>query len=355
MSEPILEVRELTKHFPVQGGLLQREVARVHAVDRVSFSVARGETLGLVGESGCGKSTLARLLVRLIEPDSGAVQLEGRDFLALDPPALKAARARIQLDLPGPVRVAQPAHVDRAHPGGAVQAARRRRDAPSAARRCSRCSSSVGLREDAADRFPHEFSGGQRQRIGIARAIALEPQLVICDEPVSALDVSIQSQVLNLLRELQQRLALTYVFISHDLAVVRYIADRVAVMYLGRLVEIADTDDLYAQPRHPYTHALLAVAAAARPAPARARRRRSRATCRARATRRRAATSTRAASTRRSAAARERPQLLPLAGKPSQRVACHLVHSGELPPFAARRTPLMNARALSIVASLLLL
>jgi oligopeptide transport system ATP-binding protein len=331
VSEPILEVRELTKHFPVKGGLLQREIARVHAVDHVSFSVARGETLGLVGESGCGKSTLGRLLVRLIEPDSGSVQLEGRDFLALDPPALKIARARIQLIFQDPYASLNP----RMSIGRILEEPfKLHRVADGAERRKKVLAllEKVGLREDSVDRFPHEFSGGQRQRIGIARAIALEPQLVICDEPVSALDVSIQSQVLNLLRELQERLSLTYVFISHDLAVVRYIADRVAVMYLGRLVETADTDDLYAQPRHPYTHALLSALPLPDP------RKRGRADpppgdvpsprnpppgchfhTRCKFVQERCR--------------RERPELLPIAGKPSQRVACHLVHSGELPPF----------------------
>jgi oligopeptide transport system ATP-binding protein len=331
MSGPILEVRELTKHFAVKGGLLQREVARVHAVDRVSFDVARGETLGLVGESGCGKSTLGRLLVRLIEPDSGSVQLEGRDFLALDKPALKAARARIQLIFQDPYASLNP----RMSVGRILEEPfklHRVGDNGERRKKVLALLEKVGLREDSVDRFPHEFSGGQRQRIGIARAIALEPQLVICDEPVSALDVSIQSQVLNLLRELQQRLSLTYVFISHDLAVVRVVADRVAVMYLGRLVEIAATDDLYAQPRHPSTHALLEalplpdprlrgrgepppgdVPSPRNPPPGchfHTRCKFAQERCR-----------------------REKPELLPLRDKPAHRVACHLVHSGELPPF----------------------
>jgi oligopeptide transport system ATP-binding protein len=333
-GDTIIDVRNLTKHFPVRGGLLRREVARVQAVDRVSFSVQRGQTLGLVGESGCGKSTLARVLVRLIEPDSGEISLDGRDFLALPPHALKEARAKIQLIFQDPYASLNPRmsigrileEPFKLHRVGSSKAERRERVLALLER--------VGMRPDAADRFPHEFSGGQRQRIGIARAIALEPEVVICDEPVSALDVSIQSQVLNLLRELQQRLRLTYVFISHDLAVMRYISDRVAVMYLGRLCEVADTDELYAHPRHPYTHALMQSLPLPDP------RRRGRGVplegdvpsprnpppgCRFH-------TRCKYAQER---CRREEPQLLPLRDKPSHLVACHPVHTGELPPFAS--------------------
>ena len=261
MSEPaapeaLLSVQNLVKHFPVRAGFLQRAKARVYAVDGVSFELRRGRTLGLVGESGCGKSTVARAIVRLYEPDAGKVELEGRDVLAMDPTALKAARARMQLVFQDPYASLNPRmSIGRIleeplylHAVG---------DAPSRRRKVRDLLDSVGMRPDTVDRYPHELSGGQRQRVGIARAIALEPSVVICDEPVSALDVSIQSQVLNLLRELQTRLSLSYLFISHDLAVVRYICDRVAVMYLGRIVETASTEELYSAPSHPYTRALL--------------------------------------------------------------------------------------------------
>ncbi len=329
MSDTIIDVRNVTKHFPVRGGLFRRELARVQAVDRVSFSVQRGQTLGLVGESGCGKSTLARVLVRLIEPDAGQIDLAGRDFLALDAQALKAARAKIQLIFQDPYASLNP----RMSIGRILEEPFKLHRVGSRTERQERVVAlleRVGMRADAADRFPHEFSGGQRQRIGIARAIALEPEVVICDEPVSALDVSIQSQVLNLLRELQHRLQLTYIFISHDLAVMRYISDRVAVMYLGRLVEVADTDDLYGDPRHPYTRALLEALPLPDP------RRRGRGVplegdvpsprnppsgCRFH-TRCKYAIDV---------CKREEPQLIALS-KPSHQVACHLVHSGALPP-----------------------
>jgi oligopeptide/dipeptide ABC transporter ATP-binding protein len=327
---PILEVRELTKGFPVRGGILQREVGRVLAVDRVSFSLERGRTLGLVGESGCGKSTLGRTLVRLYEPDTGTITLEGRDFLALDRDELKKARARIQLIFQDPYASLNP----RMSIGRILEEPYKLHGIGTRQERGQKVIGlleRVGMRPDAADRFPHEFSGGQRQRIGIARAIALEPEVVICDEPVSALDVSIQSQVLNLLRELQHRLGLTYVFISHDLAVVRYISDRVAVMYLGRLAEVADTDDLYRSPRHPYTQALLESLPLPDP------RRRGRGAplegdvpsprnpppgCHFHTRCKYAIEQCK----------REEPQLLALSTKASHKVACHLVHSGALPP-----------------------
>jgi oligopeptide transport system ATP-binding protein len=332
--DTILDVREVTKHFPVLGGFMRREVARVHAVDRVSFSVERGQTLGLVGESGCGKSTLGKMLVRLIEPDSGAIRIEGQDFLALSADQLKAARARIQLIFQDPYASLNPRmsigrileEPFKLHGIGTTEERKRR---------VVQLLSQVGMAADAADRFPHEFSGGQRQRVGIARAIALEPRVVICDEPVSALDVSIQSQVLNLLRELQQRLGLTYIFISHDLAVVRYIADRVAVMYLGQIVEIADTAELYDNPRHPYTHALLQSLPLPDP------RRRGRTApiegdvpsprnpppgCRFH---------TRCPHVK-DVCRKEEPQLLPISTKPQHLAACHLVHSGELAPFCGK-------------------
>ena len=330
MSDTIIDVRNLTKHFPVRGGLFRRELARVQAVDRVSFSVQRGQTLGLVGESGCGKSTLARVLVRLIEPDAGEIDLAGRDFLALDAQALKAARAKIQLIFQDPYASLNP----RMSIGRILEEPFKLHRVGGKAERQERVVAlleRVGMRADAADRFPHEFSGGQRQRIGIARAIALEPEVVICDEPVSALDVSIQSQVLNLLRELQHRLQLTYIFISHDLAVMRYISDRVAVMYLGRLVEVADTDDLYGDPRHPYTRALLEALPLPDP-----RRRGRGAPLEGDVPSPRNPPSGCRFHTRCKYAIdlckREEPQLIALSTKPSHQVACHLVHSGALPP-----------------------
>jgi oligopeptide/dipeptide ABC transporter ATP-binding protein len=324
----LLEVKELSKYFSVRAGLLKREVARVYAVDKVSFELERGRTLGLVGESGCGKSTLARALVRLYEPDSGQVQLAGVDFLALRDEALKKARARLQMIFQDPYASLNP----RMSIGrileeplllhGIGDRAERRK-------KVLELLDAVGMRGDAYDRFPHEFSGGQRQRVGIARAIALNPEVVICDEPVSALDVSIQSQVLNLLRDLQQRLGLAYIFISHDLAVVRYIADRVAVMYLGRLVEVADTDDFYAAPRHPYTKALMLSlpipdpSKRGRPAPIEGdvpSPRNPPAGCHFHTRCPHAVARCKA----------EVPELLPLSTKPDHKVRCHLVHSGEL-------------------------
>jgi oligopeptide/dipeptide ABC transporter ATP-binding protein len=257
MSEAVLELSGVTKHFPILGGVLKREIGRVQAVSDVSFSVARGETLGLVGESGCGKSTLARAIVRLYEPDAGSIRLRGQDFLALEGDALKRERAHMQMVFQDPYGSLNP----RMTVGSIIEeplALHKRGDARERNKKVRQLLDRVGLRADSAQRFPHELSGGQRQRVGIARAIALEPAVVICDEPVSALDVSIQSQVLNLLRDLQQELGLAYVFISHDLAVVRHIADRVAVMYLGRIVELAETETLFARPEHPYTRALLA-------------------------------------------------------------------------------------------------
>jgi oligopeptide transport system ATP-binding protein len=326
---PMLEVSDLTKHFPVRTGLLQRETARVYAVEGVSFSLNAGKTLGLVGESGCGKSTLARMLVRLYEPDRGAIRIKGKDFLALSSDELKRARAEIQLVFQDPQASLNP----RMSVGRILEEPLKLHGVGTREHRRAKVASlleQVGLRADAADRFPHEFSGGQRQRIGIARAIALEPEIVICDEPVSALDVSIQSQVLNLLKELQQRLGLTYVFISHDLAVVRYISDRVAVMYLGHMVEVADTDDIYRRARHPYTQALLASVPLpdpkkrGRPAPLEGdvpSPRNPPSGC---------VFHTRC-KYKKDVCVREVPQLIALSHRPSQAVACHLVHSGELP------------------------
>ncbi|MBM3583541.1 MAG: ATP-binding cassette domain-containing protein [Alphaproteobacteria bacterium] len=253
MTTPILELEGIARTFRARDG---RGV--VKAVDGVTLTVMPGETLGVVGESGCGKSTLARLMLRLIEPSAGRLRFDGVDLLALDEPRLRAARRHMQLVFQDPY-----ASLDPRMTIGAIVAEplaiHRIGDAASRRARVAALLGLVGLDADAARRYPHEFSGGQRQRIGIARAIALEPRLVVADEPVSALDVSVQSQILNLLVELKARLGLSYVFISHDLAVVEYMSDRVAVMYLGRVVELADAEALFRAPAHPYTEGLLAA------------------------------------------------------------------------------------------------
>jgi len=254
----LLEATDLVKHFPASRNLFGRPTAFVRAVDGVSFHVEPGETLALVGESGCGKSTVSRLVLRLIEPDAGSVRFEGRDLLALDADELRAFRRQAQIIFQDPYASLNPrmtvgeilAEPLRVHDIG---------DAASREARVRELLDIVGLLPEHARRYPHQFSGGQRQRIGIARALAVNPDLIICDEPVSALDVSIQAQIVNLLQNLQQRFGLSYLFIAHDLAVVKHISDRVAVMYLGKLVEIADKKTIYAKPLHPYTHALLAA------------------------------------------------------------------------------------------------
>ena len=247
----LLEVENLAKHFAVRKGT-------VRAVDGVSFSVAKGETLALVGESGCGKSTTARLVLRLIEPSAGQVRFDGTDLTTLSRAELRGMRRRMQIVFQDPYASLDP----RMSVGATLEEPLIVHGLGDAAQRQARVAELlrlVGLAPYHAQRFPHEFSGGQRQRIGIARALAVEPALIVCDEPVSALDVSIQAQVLNLLAELQTRLGLSYLFIAHDLAVVRHVADRVAVMYLGRIVEMAPAEELFATPRHPYTQALLAA------------------------------------------------------------------------------------------------
>ncbi|MGZ3772247.1 MAG: ABC transporter ATP-binding protein [Pseudobdellovibrionaceae bacterium] len=256
MSEIILEAKNLKKHFPIRKGLFLREVASVKAVDDVSLVVKKGETLGLVGESGCGKSTLGRTLIRLYEPTSGDIVFDGQDFLQLKGESLRKKRKDMQMIFQDPYASLDP----RMTVGQIVRQPMDIHNVGSSSERNQRVLELielVGLRKAHVNRYPHEFSGGQRQRISIARAIALNPELIICDEPVSALDVSIQAQILNLLKDLQEKLKLTYVFISHDLSVIEHTCDRIAVMYLGKIVEIADRDELFSNPQHPYTQALI--------------------------------------------------------------------------------------------------
>ncbi len=258
-QRPLLSVRGLRKHFPLKGGFFARELQRVRAVDGVDFELAAGETLGLVGESGCGKSTTGRCVMRLIAPSSGEIWFQGRDVTHLEGEELRALRRDMQIIFQDPFASLNPRHTVRGIIGEALvihNLARSRRDLDD---RVVELLETVGLQAGHLHRFPHEFSGGQRQRIGIARALAVQPKLLVCDEPVSALDVSIQAQVINLLEDLQEKFGLTYLFIAHDLSVVEHISDRVAVMYLGRVVEIAPSDELYANPRHPYTEALLSA------------------------------------------------------------------------------------------------
>jgi oligopeptide transport system ATP-binding protein len=256
-ARPLLEVRDLAKHFPVRKGLFGRATEPVRAVDGVSFDLWRGETLGLVGESGCGKSTTGRALLRLLEPTAGEVRFDGTDVRALDREGLRAFRRRAQLVFQDPVGALNP----RLSVGAMLEEVLSVHGlgGPDRRERAVELLELVGLRPEHIDRYPHEFSGGQRQRLGIARALSVEPDLLVLDEPVSALDVSVRAQVVNLLEDLQAELGLTYLFIAHDLALVEHVSDRVAVMYLGRIVELADARDLYEEPRHPYTRSLLSA------------------------------------------------------------------------------------------------
>ena len=274
MADPLLRVDSLKVHFPVMRGVLwQKQVGTVHAVDGVSFTLAHGETLGLVGESGCGKSTTGLAVLRMQDSTAGRIEFEGQDITHHDKAQMRPLRQRLQMVYQDPYGSLNPRMKVNGIIGEPLVVHGMAPDKATYDARITELMRTVGLLPDMADRYPHEFSGGQRQRIGIARALALEPSLIICDEPVSALDVSIQAQVVNVLQELQERLGLAYLFIAHDLSVVRHLCHRVAVMYLGRIVEIADRNALYQEPLHPYTQALMSAVPVADPLVERARKR----------------------------------------------------------------------------------
>ena len=269
-AEPLLSVKGLVKHFPVRKGLFQRTVGQVHAVDGISFDIAAGETLGLVGESGCGKSTAGKTILKLLDPTAGEIRIKGERIDRLSRHEMRPYRRQLQVVFQDPYSSLNPRLRIRDIIGEpllnyGVSGGRELRE------RVAALALKVGLRAEALDRFPHEFSGGQRQRIGIARALALHPSLIICDEPVSALDVSVQAQVINLLGDLQREFGLSYLFVAHDLAVVEHISHRIAVMYLGKIVELADKRALFTRPQHPYTEALLSAVPVPDPEAARKR------------------------------------------------------------------------------------
>ena len=272
LPKTLVSVRNLKKYFPIHTGLLRRHTGNVKAVDDISFDIIEGETLGLVGESGCGKSTVGRTLLRLYEATAGSVTIDGVDVSSLAPEALRLARPKMQMVFQDPQASLNPRMTLAAIIGEPLDEHTKLTPAQKLDR-IYELMDAVGLNRRFANRFPHEFSGGQRQRIGIARALALNPKFIVCDEPIAALDVSIQAQVVNLLEDLQTKFGLTYLFISHDLSMVRHIADRVAVMYLGQIVELSPRDDLYANPLHPYAQALLSAVNEPDPARARARKR----------------------------------------------------------------------------------
>src|ERR1041385_2926561 len=258
-DQPLLQVKGLKKYFPIRGGLFSREVARVHAVDDISMDILKGETLGLVGESGCGKYTTGRCILRLIEPTAGQVSFEDKDVTTLDKRSLRHLRRDMQIIFQDPYASLNPRMTVGSIIGEALVIHKLAKSKREREERVVHLLETVGLSADHLRRYPHEFSGGQRQRIGIARALAVSPKLIVADEPVSALDVSIQAQVINLLEDLQAQFGLTYLFIAHDLSVVEHISTRVAVMYLGKIVEIAPAKELYTNPKHPYTEALLSA------------------------------------------------------------------------------------------------
>jgi len=258
-SEVLLSVRNLVKRFPIRGGIFSREVASVKAVSDVSFEIRKGETLGLVGESGCGKSTLGRCILRLIEPTSGQIAFNGQDITHLPSQELRKLRRRMQIIFQDPYASLNPRMMVEDILSEPLEIHKLAKTRHERRQRILKLLDLCGIRSEALNRYPHEFSGGQRQRICIARALAVEPEFIVCDEPVSALDVSIQAQIINLMQDLQKELGLTYLFIAHDLKVVEHISSRVAVMYLGKVMELAEAEELYHHPKHPYTKALLSA------------------------------------------------------------------------------------------------